>query len=58
MKATIGYLTGAAVLMTVSGCALVTTPVKVVGTAATTTIKTTGAVASAPFKAAGDDSEE
>ena len=44
-------------LSVLSGCALVTTPVKVVGTAATTAIKTTGAVVSAPFEMAGDDED-
>lgn len=44
-------------LSTICGCALVTTPVKVVGTAATTTIKTTGAVVSAPFNAVGDSDD-
>lgn len=37
-----------------SGCALITTPVKVAGTAASTAIKTTGAVVAAPFKTADD----
>lgn len=44
-------------MIAISGCAVVTTPVKVVGTAATTTIKTTGTVVSTPFKMAGDSEE-
>ena len=44
-----------ALLGILSGCALITTPVKVAGTAASTAIKTTGAVVSAPFD--GDDGE-
>jgi len=44
----------ALLLVSLSGCALITTPVKVAGTAVGTAIKTTGAVVSAPFKMAGD----
>ena len=37
-----------------TGCALITTPVKVAGTAATTTIKASGAVVSGTAHAAGN----
>jgi len=37
-----------------SGCALITTPIKVIGTAATTTIKAGGAVVSGTAHAAGN----
>lgn len=50
----LGVLT---LLGAMSGCALVTTPVKVVGTATGTAIKTTGTIVSAPFKMAGDSKE-
>jgi len=46
-----------ALLGAVGGCSLITTPVKVVGTATSTAVKTTGAVVSAPFKMAGDSKE-
>ncbi len=45
-------------LAATGGCSLITTPVKVVGTAATTTIKTAGAIVAAPFKMADDSEEE
>lgn len=45
-------------LGSLSGCALITTPVKVAGVAATTTIKTTGSVVSAPFEMAGDSDDD
>ena len=40
-----------------SGCALITTPVKVAGAAVSTGVKTTGTVVSTPFKMAGDSGE-
>ncbi|MBN2703204.1 MAG: hypothetical protein JXR23_03245 [Pontiellaceae bacterium] len=46
------------ILSAVNGCALVTTPVKVAGTAASTAIKTTGTAVSTPFKMAGDSDKE
>ncbi|NLX27255.1 MAG: hypothetical protein GXY61_15055 [Lentisphaerae bacterium] len=46
------------ILSSASGCALVTTPVKVAGTAASTAIKTTGTAVSTPFKMAGDSDNE
>jgi hypothetical protein len=45
------------ILSSASGCALVTTPVKVAGTAASTAIKTTGTAVSAPFKMVGGSKE-
>jgi hypothetical protein len=42
---------------TLTGCALVTTPVKVVGAAATTTIKVGGTAAGAGIKAAVPDGD-
>ncbi len=45
-------------LVAASGCALVSTPVKVAGTAASTAIKTTGSIVSAPFKMAGDSNSD
>lgn len=48
-----------AVLLGLNSCALITTPVKVAGAAATTTIKTTGKVIGAGIDAASgsNDSE-
>ena len=42
-----------AAALVVSGCSLVTVPVKTAGSIVNTTIKTTGSVVEAPFKAAG-----
>ena len=39
-------------------CQLVTVPVKVVGSVAETTVETTGAVVSAPFRAMGGNDNE
>ena len=40
------------------GCSLVTVPVEPVGSVVSTTVKTAGAVATAPFKAIGGGSDE
>jgi hypothetical protein len=42
----------AAAALLLSGCSLVTVPVKTAGSVVNTAIKTTGSVAEAPFKAA------
>jgi hypothetical protein len=55
---TINLALAALLLSLLSGCALITTPVKVAGTATSTAIKTTGTVASTPFKMAGDSESD
>ncbi len=57
MLSTFRSLAALAMLGATSGCALITTPVKVAGAATSTGIKTTGAVVTAPVKMAGDSKE-
>ncbi|HEY5653875.1 MAG TPA: hypothetical protein VIR63_05870 [Pontiella sp.] len=45
-------------ILSLSGCAIINTAVKVTGTAVCTTIKTTGAIVSAPFKMVGDSDSD
>lgn len=51
MKAFVLMLASALVL---SGCSLVTVPVKTAGSVANTTVRTTGKVLTAPFKGRGE----
>lgn len=51
-------LTASALTLLLSSCALITTPVKVAGAVATTTIKTTGKVVGAGIDMATDDDDD
>ncbi|MBN2163509.1 MAG: hypothetical protein JXR25_17000 [Pontiellaceae bacterium] len=57
MTGMIRLIAATLLLGAMSGCALITTPVKIAGAAAATTIETSGAIVSAPFKMAGDSEE-
>lgn len=52
------FITSASLVLLLNSCALITTPVKVAGAIATTSIKTTGKVVGAGIDLASDDDEE
>ena len=52
------FITSASLALLLNSCALITTPVKVVGTIATTSIKTTGKVVGAGIDLAASDGDE